>query len=110
LPSVWSAARPIDAILIKADVDQRKRMPGDEAVNWAKPEKASRVMAEYLAAFDEARGTEVRPGVAISPLYERLSAPYVSCVIRKDLVQQARLVEGFCESSHTGGRPWKPAE
>ena len=54
MPSVWSAARPIDAILIKADVDQRKRMPGDEAVNWAKPEKASRVMAEYLAAFDEA--------------------------------------------------------
>ena len=40
LPSVWSAARPIDASLIKADVDQRKRMPGEEAVNWPKPEKA----------------------------------------------------------------------
>jgi hypothetical protein len=33
-------------------------MPGDEAVNWPKPEEASRAVAKYLAALDEARGTE----------------------------------------------------
>ena len=40
------------------DVDQTKRMPGDEAVDWPKPEQASRAIAEYLAALDEARVAE----------------------------------------------------
>jgi transposase len=51
---VGGEAFSIDASLIKADVDQTKRMPGDEAVNWPKPEEASRAVAEYLAALDEA--------------------------------------------------------
>jgi hypothetical protein len=51
---VGGEAFSIDASLIKADVDQRKRMPGDEAVNWPNPEQASRAIAEYLAALDEA--------------------------------------------------------
>jgi hypothetical protein len=55
---VGCEAFSIDASLIKADVDQTKRMPGDEAVNWPKPEEASRAIAEYLAALDAARGTE----------------------------------------------------
>jgi hypothetical protein len=39
---VGGEAFSIDASLIKADVDQTKRMPGDEAVDWPKPEEASR--------------------------------------------------------------------
>jgi hypothetical protein len=55
---VGGEAFSIDASLIKADVDQRRRLPGDEAVDWPKPEEASRAIAEYLAALDEARGAE----------------------------------------------------
>ena len=56
---VGGEAFSIDASLIKADVeDQTKRMPGDEAVDWPKPEEASRAIAEYLAALDEARVAE----------------------------------------------------
>ena len=49
---VGGEAFSIDASLIKADVDQTKRTPGDEAVNWPQPEEASRAIAEYLAALD----------------------------------------------------------
>jgi hypothetical protein len=55
---VGGEAFSIDASLIKADVDQTKRMPGDETIDWPKPEEASRAIAEYLAALDEARVTE----------------------------------------------------
>ena len=55
---VGGEAFSIDASLIKADVDQTKRMPGDEAVAWPKPEEASRAITEYLAALDEACGTK----------------------------------------------------
>src|SRR5215207_1293366 len=55
---VGGEAFSIDASLIKADVDQTKRMSGDEAVDWPKPEEASRAIAEYLAALDAARVAE----------------------------------------------------
>src|SRR5512141_226467 len=55
---VGGEAFSIDASLIKADVDQTRRLPGDEAVDWPKPEQASRAIAEYLAALDEARVAE----------------------------------------------------
>jgi transposase len=55
---VGGEAFSIDASLIKADVDQTRRVPGDEAVDWPKPEEASRAIAEYLAALDEARVAE----------------------------------------------------
>ena len=55
---VGGEAFSIDASLIKADVDQTRRMPGDKAVDWPKPEEAPRAIAEYLAALDEARVTE----------------------------------------------------
>lgn len=45
---VGGEAFSIDASLIKADVDQTKRMPGDVAVAWPKPDEASRAIAEYL--------------------------------------------------------------
>jgi hypothetical protein len=40
----------IDASLIKADVDKKKRTPGDQPIIWLKADEASR--AEYLTALD----------------------------------------------------------
>src|SRR6201998_1116557 len=48
----------IDASLIKADVDKKKRMPGDQPIAWPKAEEASHAVREYLAALDTARGDE----------------------------------------------------
>jgi hypothetical protein len=45
----------IDASLIKADVDKKKRMPGDQPIAWPKAEEASHAVREYLAALDCAR-------------------------------------------------------
>jgi len=59
---VGGEAFAIDASLIKADVDQTKRMSGDETVAWPKPEEASRAIAEYLAALD----LEVSPPTSIN--------------------------------------------
>ncbi|HET9883676.1 MAG TPA: IS1182 family transposase [Candidatus Binatia bacterium] len=45
----------IDASLIKADVDKKKRLPGNQPIAWPKPEEAPRAVREYLAALDAAR-------------------------------------------------------
>src|SRR6202046_2310858 len=55
---VGGEAFSIDASLIKADVDKKKRMPGDQPIAWPKAEEASRAVREYLAALDTARGDE----------------------------------------------------
>jgi transposase len=44
----------IDASLIKADVDKKKRVPGDQPIAWPKAEEASHAVREYLAALDAA--------------------------------------------------------
>ena len=44
-----------DASLIKADVDKKKRSPGDQPIEWPTPEEASHAVREYLAALDAAR-------------------------------------------------------
>ena len=48
----------IDASLIKADVDKKKRVSGDQPIAWPKPEEASRAVREYLAALDASRSDE----------------------------------------------------
>jgi transposase len=48
----------IDASLIKADVDKKKRAPGDQPIAWPKAEEASRAVREYLVALDAAREDE----------------------------------------------------
>ena len=53
---VGGEAFSIDASLIKADVDKKKRMPGDQPIAWPNAEEAS--VREYLAALDIARGDE----------------------------------------------------
>src|SRR3981189_3114040 len=50
------------ASLIKADVDKKKRAPGDQPVAWPKAEEASHAVREYLVALDAARGDEDRGG------------------------------------------------
>jgi hypothetical protein len=77
-----------DASLIKADVDQTKRMPSAEIVAWPKPEEASRAIAEYLAALEAARVAEQgghgdndrKPPKQIS-----LTHPQAAWVVRKKM-------------------------
>ena len=55
---VGGEAFSIDASLIKADVDKKKRVPGDQPIAWPKAEEASRAVREYLMALDAARSDE----------------------------------------------------
>ena len=55
---VGGEAFSIDASLIKADVDKKKRLPGDQPIAWPKTEEASHAVREYLAASDTAHGDE----------------------------------------------------
>ena len=55
---VGGEAFSVDASIIKADVDKKKRAPGDRPVSWPKAEEASRAVREYLAALDAAVGAE----------------------------------------------------
>jgi transposase len=55
---VGGEAFSIDASLIKADVDRKKRVPGDQPIAWPKAEEASRAVREYLAVLDAARNDE----------------------------------------------------
>jgi transposase len=57
---VGGEAFSIDASLIKADVDKKKRVPGDQPIAWPKAEEASHAVREYLAALDTARNDEDR--------------------------------------------------
>jgi transposase len=55
---VGGEAFSVDASLIKADVDKKRRVPGEQPIAWPKPEEASRAVREYLAALDAARTDE----------------------------------------------------
>lgn len=55
---VGGEAFSIDASLIKADVDKKKRVPGDQPIAWPKTEETSRAVREYLAALDAASSHE----------------------------------------------------
>ena len=59
---VGGEAFSIDASLIKADVDRKKRIPGDQPFAWPKAEEASHAVREYLAALDAAGGDKDRGG------------------------------------------------
>jgi transposase len=49
---VGGEAFSVDASLIKADVNKKKRMPGDQPIAWPKAEEASHAVREYLAVLD----------------------------------------------------------
>lgn len=59
---VGGEAFSVDASLIKADVDKKKRVPGDQPIAWPKAEEASHAVREYLAALDAARSDEESDG------------------------------------------------
>jgi IS5 family transposase len=59
---VGGEAFSIDASLIKADVDKKKRMPGNSPIAWPKAEEASRAVREYLTALDAAHNEEGSAG------------------------------------------------
>ena len=59
---VGGEAFSIDASLIEADVDKKKRVPGDQPIAWPKAEEASHAVREYLAVLDAARSTEDSDG------------------------------------------------
>ena len=62
----------VDASFIKADVDQLKRVPGDEPIDWPDGKQASRAVTEYLSALDQDApnvgkgGRRTKPPKAIS--------------------------------------------
>jgi len=49
---VGGEAFSVDASLIKADVDKKKRIRGDDPIVWPKREETARAVAVYLAALD----------------------------------------------------------
>src|SRR5499425_3592854 len=55
---VGGEAFSVDASLIKADVDKKKRLPGDQPIAWPQAEEASRAVREYLATLDAAATDE----------------------------------------------------
>jgi transposase len=55
---VGGEAFSVDASLIKADVDKKKRVPGDRPIAWPEAEEASHAVREYLAALDAAGSSE----------------------------------------------------
>jgi hypothetical protein len=59
---VGGEAFSLDASLIKADVDKKKRIPRDQPIAWPKAKEASHAVREYLAALDTVRGDEDRGG------------------------------------------------
>ncbi len=62
----------VDASFIKADVNQVKRVPGDEPIDWPDGKQVSRAVAEYLSALDQdapeenRRGRRAKPPKAVS--------------------------------------------
>src|SRR3954466_13178275 len=59
---VGGEAFSIDASLIKADVDKKKRAPGNQPIAWPKVEEASHAVREYLAALEAANRDEESSG------------------------------------------------
>ena len=57
---VGGEAFSVDASLIKADVDKKRRVPGDQPINWPKAQEASRAVREYITVLDAARSDEER--------------------------------------------------
>src|ERR1041385_6653583 len=55
---VGGEAFSVDASLIKADVNKKKRISGDQPITWPKTEEASRAVREYLTALDAARSDD----------------------------------------------------
>jgi transposase len=49
----------IDASVIKADASRTRGIPGDEATNWIRGERASRAVSEFFDALEQANPVDV---------------------------------------------------
>jgi IS5 family transposase len=58
---VGGEAFSVDASLIKADVDKKKRVPGAQPIAWPKAEEASRAVIVMVTAFRTATALEHVP-------------------------------------------------
>jgi transposase len=54
---VGGDAFSVDASVIQADVNQAKRVPGDQPIAWPERAQATRVVREYLDALDQESAT-----------------------------------------------------
>jgi hypothetical protein len=90
---VGGEALSVDASLIKADVDKKKRVPGNQPIAWPKAEEASRAVREYLTALDNACADEEgdgsdgdNGGIRRKPIKEiSLTDPQAAWVTRKGI-------------------------
>lgn len=57
----------VDASYIKADVDQIKRVPGDEPIDWPDGKEASRAVTEYLDTLDQDAPDEIKGSNRVKP-------------------------------------------
>jgi len=65
---IGGEAFSIGAILIKADVDKHKRLPGDQPIDWPAPEEASRaVRAHHRAGSAVAEEVDATITLVIEP-------------------------------------------
>jgi len=90
---VGGEALSVDASLIKADVDKKKRVPGNQPIAWPKAEEACRAVREYLTALDNACADEEgdgsdgdNGGIRRKPIKEiSLTDPQAAWVTRKGI-------------------------
>ena len=60
---VGGEAFSVDASLIKADVDKKKRIPGEQPISWPKPEEASRAVRGSFAWSHEISRRDIEEDV-----------------------------------------------
>lgn len=78
----------VDASYIRADVDQIKRVPGDEPINWPDDKEASRAVTEYLIALDQEVPEEHKGGKrAKTPKAISLTDPQATWATKKQKVR-----------------------
>ena len=71
---VGGEAFSVDASLVKADVDKKKRVPGDQPIAWPKAEEASHAVREYLTALDAARSFKPLRETEVTTLLAKTAA------------------------------------
>jgi transposase len=83
---VGGEAFSVDASLIKADVDKKKRMPGDQLITWPKAEEASHAVREYELTSSSI-GSVISTFVRVA---QNSSAPATSIKATSSITEPAR--------------------
>jgi len=56
----------VDASVIKADASRASGVPGEQAIDWRDPKRATRAVREYVEALDEDGETSARKSVSLT--------------------------------------------